>query len=107
MEVELVPVRGEARLYWRLGKSTQSGADGVLIRVVDGEFSPGERYTLTASYVGSRRLFTWSPNAWLDPEVLDPINWRRSRVGAFGAVLGEQAELRITKLRIRVLRAGS
>lgn len=108
IEVEYAPVRGESLLYFRLGRLVQGAPDEITAEVVgsDVTLDPEAPRTLTALYIGSRRLFEWSANTGLASNDLNPINWRRTRVGAFGAVLREGAELRITRLRARILRAG-
>jgi hypothetical protein len=108
VEVEYAPVRGESRLYFRLGRMVQTAPDEIEAEAV-GDGVTLERdapRTLTATYIGSRRRFEWSANTGLATTELNPINWRRSRVGAFGAVVRGGAELRITRLRARILRAG-
>jgi hypothetical protein len=104
MEVEFVPVRGTAKLYWRLGKQVQSAPDEVIVDTATSDWKAGQTYGVTATYLGSKRVFEWSANRELDPEVLEPISWRRQRLGAFGAVVSEGSEIKITKLRIKVLR---
>lgn len=108
IEVEYAPIRGEALLYFRLGRDVHHAPDEIEARSLgEGtELDPAEPRTLTATYVGSRRRFTWSANTGLAPDELDGIGWRKSRVVAFGSVLRRGAELRVTKLRVRVLRAG-
>lgn len=108
IEVEYAPVRGETRLYFRLGQQVQGAPDEIEAHTLDPEITlePTEPRTLTATYIGSHRRFEWSANTGLAPDVRDPIAWRRTRTGAFGAVVREGAELRITRLRARILRAG-
>lgn len=97
-------VRGEARFYWRAGKSLGASPDELVI-AEDAEFALERTYTLTARYVGSRRTFTWGEDDERESDSME-LAWHRSRVGGFAVVLPEDAELRITGLRIRVLRAG-
>lgn len=106
MEVEFVPVRGHTKLYWRLGKAVQSAPDEfhVDLNGSDG-YKAGQTYMVTASYIGSHRVFKYSANMDREDDVLD-IAWQRQRVGAFGGLLAEGAEIKITKLRIKVLRGG-
>jgi len=107
MEVEFVPVRGTTKLYWRLGKMTASAPDEFAVNPAgDDGFKPGQTYSIQATYLGSKRTFEFSPNLERDIDTMDPIGWRRQRVGAFGAALAEGAEFKITKLRIKVLRGG-
>jgi hypothetical protein len=107
LEIEYVPVRGQTTLYWRLGKQVQSAPDEFAIDPAGNQgFKAGQTYGMTASYIGSRRTWEFSPNQERETETLDPISWRRQRVGSFGAVLAEGAEFKITKLRIKILRGG-
>jgi hypothetical protein len=55
-------------------------------------------------YMGSRRLFEFSPNARRDPDYAPGIGWRHARVGAFGAVLPQSSELHVGGLRLQLLR---
>ncbi|MCY2961552.1 MAG: hypothetical protein NTY35_15420 [Planctomycetota bacterium] len=107
MEVEFTPVRGQTKLYWRLGKLAASAPDEFVVNPSgDDGFKPGQTYSIKASYLGSKRTWEFSPNLERETETVDGISWRRQRVGAFGAVLAEGAEFKITKLRIKVLRGG-
>ncbi len=107
MEVEFVPVRGHTKLYWRLGKQVQAAPDEVHVDLAgtDG-YKPGQTYSIKATYIGSKRTFEYSPNLERDVDIVDGIGWRKQRVGAFGFVLSEGAEFKVTKLRIKVLRGG-
>ncbi len=104
LEIEFTQVRGESRFYWRLGRNVQDTPDEVRIGDPDGPWRNGETYVLTATYIGSRRLFEFSPNTQREPELWDPIRWRKTRVGAFGAVLAQASELHISGLRLKLLR---
>jgi hypothetical protein len=107
MEIEFVPVKGTTKLYWRLGKQTNAAPDEFPVDLAGGDgFKPNQTYSMTVSYIGSRRVWDFSPDMERDQEVMDPISWRRQRVGAFGAAVSEGAEFKITKLRIKVLRGG-
>ncbi len=107
IELEFVPVRGHAKLYWRLGKQVQAAPDEVHIDLSGSDgYKPGQTYSITATYIGSKRTFEYSANLEVEPDVVDGIGWRKQRVGAFGAALVEGAEFKITKLRIKVLRGG-
>ncbi len=109
MEIEFTPVRGRTTLYWRLGKLVQAAPDELAIDPADGNgyYKAGTSYSMTATYIGSTYKWAFSPNTEREDVVLDDgIQWRRNRVGAFGAVLAEGAEFKISKLRIKVLRAG-
>lgn len=104
LEMRFVLVRGEARFSWRAGKSLGDSPDELVI-AEDAEFALERTYTLTARYLGSRRTFTWGEDDERESDSVD-LAWQRSRLGGFVALLSEDAELRITGLRIRVLRAG-
>jgi len=107
MEVEFIPVRGHTKLYWRLGKQVQAAPDEVHVDLAgtDG-YEPNKTYSITATYIGSKRTFEYSPNLEVEADILDGIGWRKQRVGAFGFVLSEGAEFKVTKLRVKVLRGG-
>ncbi len=105
MEIEFTPIKGQTHFFWRLGRQTSTAPDDVLINLqADDGWKAGQSYTMNVSYIGSRRKFEYSANADRDPDHLDPINWRRNRAGAFGVTLAEASEIKITKLRIKVLR---
>lgn len=107
MEVEFTPVRGHTKLYWRLGKQVQAAPDEFHVDLSGSDgFKPNQSYTVTATYIGSKRTFQYSSNLEREDEIVDGIGWRKQRVGAFGAALVEGAEFKITKLRIKLLRGG-
>lgn len=107
MEVEFVPVRGHTKLYWRLGNQVQAAPDEVHVDLSGSDgYKANQTYSITATYIGSKRTFEFSPNLEREPDILDGIGWRKQRVGAFGATLAEGAEFKVTKLRIKVLRGG-
>jgi len=107
MEVEFTPVRGHTKLYWRLGKQVQAAPDEVHIDLSGSDgYKPGQTYSITATYIGSKRTHEYSANLEREPDVVDGIGWRKQRVGAFGAQLVEGSEFKITKLRIKLLRGG-
>lgn len=104
LETRFVIRRGESRFYWRAGKELGESPDELLL-AKDSGFALDQTYTLTARYLGSRRTFTWDE---ADERASDSVDlpWKRNRVGGFAVVLQGDAELRITGLRIRVMRAG-
>lgn len=104
LEVEFTPIRGVSRFYWRLGRNVNDAPDELSIGETHGAWRHGETYVVTATYLGSRRLFEFSPNTQREQDYVDGIGWRKTRVGAFGAVLSQASELHISRLRLKLLR---
>jgi len=104
MELEFTPVKGASKLYWRLGKLAQAAPDEVLINTLGDEYKAGQTYTMKITYIGSKRVFEYDPKLEKEPDSLDPINWRRNRAGGFGVAIDEGGEIKISKLKIKVLR---
>lgn len=104
LEIEFTPIRGVSRFYWRLGRIVNDAPDELTIGEADGAWHHGETYVVTATYIGSRRLFEYSPNTQSDPDYVPGIGWRNTRVGAFGAVLSQASELHVSGLRLKLLR---
>lgn len=104
MDLEFVPVKGSTSLYWRLGKQAKASDEFVVNTLSDEGWQAGQTYWMKITFLGSKRIFEYSPNLEKDLDVLDPVSWRRTRAGGFGAVLSEGSEFKITRLKIKVLR---
>lgn len=96
-------VEGLVDMLFRLGRRVDNtveyctlGSEG------DSALSPWRTYNLRARFVGSTLTGTVSPGSFEFPKV--ECGWTKSRKGALGFQVREGAKLKITKLRVCVLR---
>jgi len=104
MELEFVPVKGSSSMYWRLGKQTKASDEFVVNTLADEGWKAGVTYGMKITFLGSKRIFEYSQNADREMDTLEPIPWRRTRLGGFGVEVDQASEFKITKLKIKVLR---
>jgi hypothetical protein len=102
LEFDFTLVKGEAQFYFRLGKQIQS-AEGFQANSGAEDWKAGESYTCKATLVGSNMKLEFSDNANQEPRE-SLLDWRRSRKGAFGVVVPQGSEIKITKMRLRLMR---
>ena len=102
LEFDFTLVKGEAQFYFRLGKQIQS-AEGFMANSGAEDWKAGESYTCKATFIGSNMKLEFSDNANQEPRE-SLLDWRRSRKGAFGVVVPQGSEIKITKMRLRLMR---
>ena len=102
LEFDFTLVKGEAQFYFRLGKQI-SAAEGFQANSGTEDWKAGESYTCKATLIGSTMKLEFSDNANQEPRE-SQLDWRRSRKGAFGVVVPQGSEIKITKMRLRLMR---
>ncbi len=102
LEFDFTLVKGEAQFYFRLGKQIQS-AEGFQANSGAEDWKAGESYTCKATFIGSNMKLEFSDNANQEPRE-SLVDWRRSRKGAFGVVVPQGSEIKLTKMRLRLMR---
>lgn len=102
LEFEFQIVKGEAQFYFRLGKQIQA-AEGFSVNPGAEDWKAGETYTCKATLVGSNMRLEFSDNASQEPRDVT-LDWRRSRKGAFGVVVPQGSEVKISKLKLKLMR---
>jgi hypothetical protein len=104
VEIEFVPVKGSPTFCFRLLRRVDRQTPQYQIDASSkGSFKPGQSYTALASIVGSKYSITFNASD-VTPYGPEEMRWDMSRKGALGITLGEDCEIKITKLRIRELR---
>jgi hypothetical protein len=95
---------GSVDALFRLGKRVDNTVEYWNLSTTGQEpLKPGQVYTLQASCIGSKLVGTLNPADASLPGT--ESTWTKSRKGAFGFQMHDGAELRITRLKIRQLRA--
>ncbi len=102
LDFEFQVVKGEAQFYFRLGKQIQS-AEGFMVQTGAEDWKAGETYSCKATLVGSTMRLEFGDNANQEPRE-STLDWRRSRKGAFGVVVPQGSEVKITKMKLKLMR---
>jgi hypothetical protein len=104
LECVFTMAKGGAKLCMRLGKRVdrQTATYDIDVGPKSTSFKAGTEYTALVTFVGSKLTIAFTPADANGYE--DEVRWDVTRKGAFGIVLSEGAEIKITRLRIRELR---
>ena len=94
---------GQVDALFRLGKRVDNTVENWNLSTTSQEpLKAGQSYTLQASYIGSKLIGSLTPADVSLPAT--ESNWTKSRKGAIGFQMHDGAELRISRMKIRLLR---
>jgi len=104
IDMEFTLNKGIVDWLFRLGRRVDNTVEYYPVST-DGEnaLKAGASYRMEASYIGGKLTVSLSPEDAPSLEV--ESGWTKSRKGAFGAQIHEGVELKITRLKIKILRA--
>lgn len=104
IDMEFTLNKGIVDWLFRLGRAVNNTVEYYPLST-NGEnaIKPGVSYHMAASYIGGKLSVSISPEDAPSYEV--ESGWTKSRKGAFGAQIHEGVELKITRLKIKILRA--
>ncbi|MFN0006903.1 MAG: hypothetical protein ACKVXR_03270 [Planctomycetota bacterium] len=104
IDMEFTLNKGIVDWLFRLGRRVDNTVEYYPVST-DGEnaLKAGTSYRMEASYIGGKLTVSLSPEDAPSLEV--ESGWTKSRKGAFGAQIHEGVELKITRLKIKILRA--
>lgn len=102
IEMDFVIEQGSFDVYMRLGKRADDTVPNFELSAVEKGLVTGKPYKLTASMIASKLM------TQIYPEDVQPMigeaTWAKSRKGALGFVIPEGARIKITSLKVRLLR---
>ncbi|MBK7874651.1 MAG: hypothetical protein IPJ77_02700 [Planctomycetes bacterium] len=105
VEVEFEIVKGRADFYFRLLRRADSAVKGpeIVVGGDDGQLPPNKKVTMIATCVGSKLSYTF-PGGELTDKTDEAIGWTRTRRGGFGLAVHPGSEIKVSKLKVRLLR---
>jgi hypothetical protein len=100
LDMQVERAKGTMILCFRLGKEVDADVPAMILDVAT--CPENERVHLTASVIGGK--LTLRKEGLPEPVIEQDLPWNMRRTGALGLVIPPGAELRFTKLDVRVLR---
>ncbi|MCE9595239.1 MAG: hypothetical protein K8S98_13715 [Planctomycetes bacterium] len=107
LEFEFTIAKGEFDLYARVGKRFDDTVEWLRFSSLEESpkasflLSAGESYSGTLTYIGSQWVCELSAG---DPQKNEKVSWTRSRRGGIGLRIPPEADVKITRMRIKSLR---
>lgn len=103
IDMEFTLNKGIVDWLFRLGRRVDNTVEYYSVSTAgENALKPGVSYRMEASYIGSKLNVVLSPADASDLTV--ESGWTKMRKGAFGAQIHEGVELKITRLKVRILR---
>jgi len=103
VDMEFTIVQGSAEVFFRMPLAYQENIESIDLGTDEGQLEVGKTYTYNFKLVGSTLVDELVGES--DPNTTN-VQWTRVRKGAFALSLPKGAEVKITRLRVRVLRYG-
>lgn len=104
LDVEFEIAKGNVTFDYRMQVEQPDNAYGYVVDTEgDGAVLPNEKYTVEMSLIGS--TFVYREEASLEnAPYTQEVGWTKSRAGALRLVIPDGTEIKISRLRIRILR---
>ncbi|MCK6448456.1 MAG: hypothetical protein L6Q99_18860, partial [Planctomycetes bacterium] len=107
LDFEFTILKGEFELYARVGKRFDGTVESLKFSALEESpnasflLSSNESYSGTLTFIGSSWTCELSAG---DPQTVEQVKWVQSRRGGIGLLVPTEAEVKITRMRIKSLR---
>ena len=103
-EIDFTVVKGDANFYWRVGAAVNNSVTNYSVSTVKGSppFKAGQSYKMTGQMLASTFTLNFPDTEY--SSVSEDLSWTRRRKGALAISVPPGSEVKISKMRLRVLR---
>jgi len=103
-EIDFVVVKGDATFYWRVGAAVNQSVTNYPVSTNKGNppFKAGQSYKMTGQMLASNFTLNFPDTEY--NSLSEEMTWTRRRKGAIAISVPGGSEVKVTKMRIRVLR---
>ncbi|MBI5433144.1 MAG: zinc ribbon domain-containing protein [Planctomycetes bacterium] len=107
LDFEFTVVKSEFEMYCRIGKRFDGTVESLKFSALEESenasfmLSPAESYSGVMTFIGSSWTCELSAG---DPVTMEKVKWSQSRKGGIGILVPPEAEVKITRMKIRSLR---
>ncbi|MCC6408501.1 MAG: zinc ribbon domain-containing protein [Planctomycetes bacterium] len=107
LDFEFTVVKSEFEMYFRIGKRFDGTVESLKFSALEESdnasfmLSPAESYSGVMTFIGSSWTCELSAG---DPVTMEKVKWSQSRKGGIGILVPPEAEVKITRMKIRSLR---